>query len=119
MVGSIRRHVNRGAEARIPEANASTTVGVQLPLTAWVQTNAMVTPVGTLVRILARYNRSTFMPLAPGTRLGPYEILGPIGAGGMGEVYRARDSRLDRTVAIKVLPPDFSNDPDRRLRFEL
>src|SRR4051794_7698342 len=45
------------------------------------------------------------MPLSPGTRLGPYEILTPVGAGGMGEVYRARDTRLDRTIAIKVLPP--------------
>ena len=58
------------------------------------------------------------MPLAAGTRLGPYEVLGMIGAGGMGEVYKARDTRLDRTVAIKVLPPDVSSDPERRARFE-
>ncbi len=58
-----------------------------------------------------------FMFLA-GTRLGPYEVLGLIGAGGMGEVYKARDSRLDRTVAIKVLPDHVSCDPDRRARFE-
>jgi serine/threonine protein kinase len=58
------------------------------------------------------------MSLVAGTRLGPYEIQSAIGAGGMGEVYRARDTRLDRTVAIKVLPPDVSGDPDRRARFE-
>jgi len=58
------------------------------------------------------------MSLAAGTRLGPYEVLGLIGAGGMGEVYKAHDTRLDRTVAIKVLPPQFSADPDRRARFE-
>ena len=55
------------------------------------------------------------MPLASGTKLGPYEIASPLGAGGMGEVYRARDSRLDRDVAIKVLPEIFAADP-RRLR---
>jgi len=58
------------------------------------------------------------MPLSPGTRLGPYEILAPLGAGGMGEVYRARDSRLGREVAIKVLPASFSQDTDRLRRFE-
>ena len=58
------------------------------------------------------------MPLSTGTRLGAYEITGSIGAGGMGEVYRARDTRLQRDVAIKILPDAFSDDPDRRTRFE-
>jgi eukaryotic-like serine/threonine-protein kinase len=58
------------------------------------------------------------MALNPGARLGPYDILGAIGAGGMGEVYRARDTRLDREVAVKILPAEFAGDPDRRARFE-
>ncbi len=58
------------------------------------------------------------MPLSAGTRLGPYEILASIGAGGMGEVYRARDSRLGRDVALKILPAAFANDADRLRRFE-
>ena len=58
------------------------------------------------------------MALSAGTRLGPYEILAPLGAGGMGEVYTARDTRLYRTVAVKVLPPDVAADPERRARFE-
>ena len=58
------------------------------------------------------------MTLAAGTKLGPYEILAPIGAGGMGEVYRARDERLKRDVAIKVLPASYSQDADRLRRFE-
>src|SRR5262245_40052438 len=58
------------------------------------------------------------MSLPAGTRLGPYEIAGPLGAGGMGEVFRARDTRLNRDVAIKILPPDFAADRDRLARFE-
>src|SRR5262245_6337564 len=58
------------------------------------------------------------MALAAGARLGPYEILSPLGAGGMGEVYRARDTRLERTVAVKVLPAHMSSSPDTRQRFE-
>ena len=58
------------------------------------------------------------MPLAPGTRLGPYEVLALVGAGGMGEVYRARDSRLNRDVAIKILPGSVARDEGSRARFE-
>src|SRR3954470_12245194 len=57
------------------------------------------------------------MPLASGTKLGPYEIVLLLGAGGMGEVYRARDGRLHRDVALKVLPDRFALDPDRMARF--
>ena len=58
------------------------------------------------------------MALAARTRLGPYEVVAPIGAGGMGEVYKARDTKLDREVAIKVLPAAFAQDPERLARFE-
>src|ERR1700730_10176010 len=58
------------------------------------------------------------MTISAGSRLGPYEILSPLGAGGMGEVYRARDTRLGRVVAIKVLPEALTSDRDRLLRFE-
>src|ERR1017187_1959414 len=58
------------------------------------------------------------MSLAPGTRLGPFEILAPIGAGGMGEVYRAKDTKLKREVALKVLPDSFARDPERMARFQ-
>ena len=58
------------------------------------------------------------MPLTPATKLGPYEIVAPLGVGGMGEVYRARDTRLERSVAIKILPTHLSSDPARKQRFE-
>jgi serine/threonine protein kinase len=58
------------------------------------------------------------MALTSGTKLGPYEILSPLGAGGMGEVYRAHDTRLGRDVAIKVLPNHLSSNPDLKQRFE-
>ena len=58
------------------------------------------------------------MPLSPGTKLGQYEITGALGAGGMGEVYRACNTRLERTVAIKILPLHLSKDPVRKQRFE-
>ena len=58
------------------------------------------------------------MPLSSGDKLGPYEILAPIGAGGMGEVYRARDAKLNRDVAIKVLPAALANDAQYMTRFE-
>src|SRR6266850_7527698 len=58
------------------------------------------------------------MALAPGTKLGPYGIQSPLGAGGMGEVYRARDSRLNRDVAVKILSSTFARDPERLRRFQ-
>src|SRR5262245_44149933 len=58
------------------------------------------------------------MPLTAGTRLGPYQIESALGAGGMGEVYKATDTRLNRLVALKVLPPHFADDADMKQRFE-
>src|SRR5207245_4646642 len=66
----------------------------------------------------SRYGSIFFMTIATGAKLGPYEILSPLGAGGMGEVYRARDTRLGRDVAVKVLPPSYSADKERLQRFE-
>jgi serine/threonine protein kinase len=64
------------------------------------------------------YDGRASMSLPAGSRLGPYEIVAPLGAGGMGEVYRARDTRLDRDVAVKILPESLASDPDRLMRFE-
>src|SRR5712664_3305812 len=64
------------------------------------------------------YSSPASMAISPGTRLGPYEVEAPLGAGGMGEVYRARDTRLDRTVAIKVLPQDGADRAGLRERFD-
>ena len=64
------------------------------------------------------YNDAQRMGLTSGTKLGPYEIQSPLGAGGMGEVYRARDTRLDRTVAIKILPAHLSSNPEAKQRFD-
>ncbi len=58
------------------------------------------------------------MPLKPGTTIGVYEVTAKIGAGGMGEVYKARDTKLDRDVALKILPDAFLNDPERLARFQ-
>ncbi len=58
------------------------------------------------------------MPIPPGARLGSYEVLSPLGAGGIGEVYRARDTKLGREVAIKVLPDTFAQDPEQLARFK-
>ena len=58
------------------------------------------------------------MPLTSGTRLGSYEVVAPLGAGGMGEVYRVRDTALDRAAALKVLPAKFASDPERLERFD-
>ena len=67
---------------------------------------------------MAPVPKETGMTLSAGARLGPYEIVAPVGAGGMGEVYRARDTRLDRTVAIKVLPSRLARDGEFRERFQ-
>src|SRR6266516_528885 len=63
-------------------------------------------------------NHQSSMTISAGTRLGPYEIVAPIGAGGMGEVYKARDTRLDRAVAVKILPAEFASNAELRVRFE-
>jgi serine/threonine protein kinase len=65
-----------------------------------------------------RYNRDTFMAIAIGQLLGSYEITGLLGKGGMGEVYEARDTKLGRSVAVKILPELFAQDADRSARFE-
>src|SRR5215216_4692794 len=74
-------------------------------------------PASTLRRVRS-CGRNELMLFSSGTRLGPYEVLSLIGAGGMGEVYQARDTRLDRKVAVKVLAPELASDAEFRARFE-
>src|SRR5687767_84298 len=71
-----------------------------------------------IIRSYGRIMRRLYMPLPTGTRIGAYEILAPLGAGGMGEVYRARDTRLGRDVAIKTLPEDLNANPERLMRLQ-
>jgi eukaryotic-like serine/threonine-protein kinase len=66
----------------------------------------------------ARHQQLSTVSISIGTRLGPYEVLAPLGVGGMGEVYRARDTKLNREVALKVLPDAFALHPDRLARFK-
>jgi len=66
----------------------------------------------------SKYNPSPTVELAPGSSVGPYKILGQLGVGGMGEVYRAQDTRLGREVAVKILPASVASDPERRSRFD-
>lgn len=110
----MRRHVaSQDAVSRLHGAAGQSEVtryevrGSERPIAAMCLTQTVH---GTIVQ--------TFMPLSLGTRLGAYEVLAPIGAGGMGEVYLARDTRLDRDVAIKVLPAAVAQDGERLLRFE-
>src|SRR5262245_37534420 len=70
-----------------------------------------------MLGVVERMRDEDLLTLASGARLGPYEITSPLGAGGMGEVYRARDTRLERSVALKVLPAELSNDADLKARF--
>src|SRR6202051_4942838 len=75
-------------------------------------------PLASQPSFLWEYNGAHVMALASNTKLGPYEIISPLGAGGMGEVYRARDTRLERTVAIKILPTHLSSNPEAKQRFD-
>ena len=96
---------------------AATAVGAAAGLTEW-SVNAAASP-GVIppARSARPYNPQP-LTLTPGTRLGPYEVTAQIGVGGMGEVYRATDTKLKRQIAIKILPPSLATDPDRLARFQ-
>src|SRR5712692_1826714 len=117
-----RRVSNKVAPATAPRAPASVRrvmvgVGIGILLRSlWTQSSLFSRSLSPTNRVERRGPDS--MSLAPGVRLGPYEILAPLGAGGMGEVYKARDKKLDRDVAVKVLPQSVAADPDTLVRFE-
>ena len=87
-------------------------------VSAFRRTVPLSSPAPAILRVVGHNTAELWMPVTIGTRFGSYEILSLLGAGGMGEVYRARDAKLGRTIAIKVLPDALASDPDRLARFE-
>ena len=110
---TLRTPTIRKRPARVP--NVSPAIGT---VTGPHQGKSDQTKTHTISKFPSDYNCRARMPLTSGTRLGPYEVVSPLGAGGMGEVYRARDTRLERDVAVKILPTDLSSDPSLRQRLD-
>ena len=116
--GMFNTGFNTGQTAfNIGQTHAVSKDGQRFLLNARTPQSGSVPPLNVVVNWMAAI-QTIAMALTPGTRLGPYEVLAPLGAGGMGEVYRARDTKLDRDVALKMLPASFASDPERLARFE-